>query len=41
MKDIIEARWLGGHRIRIRFEDGIEGEIDLADLVEFEGVFET
>lgn len=40
LKDIVEARWLGGHRLQIRFEDGVEGEIDLGDLVDFKGVFE-
>ena len=40
LKDIIEARSLGGHRLYLRFEDGVEGEIDLRDLVDFTGVFE-
>lgn len=39
LKDIVEARPLGGYRIHIRFEDGAEGEVDLAKLVEFKGVF--
>jgi hypothetical protein len=26
---VIEARHLGGHRVWLRFDDGIEGEIDL------------
>ena len=41
LKDIVEARATGGHRLQIRFEDGVEGEIDLAKLVEFKGVFEA
>jgi hypothetical protein len=40
LKDIVEARPLGGHRLYLRFEDGVEGEIDLEMLVEFRGVFE-
>jgi Protein of unknown function (DUF2442) len=40
LKDIIEARSTGGHRLYIRFEDGVEGEIDLAALITFQGVFE-
>lgn len=40
LKDIVEARPLHGHRIYIRFEDGVEGEVELSDLVEFKGVFE-
>lgn len=40
LKDIVEARPLGGYRIHIRFEDGAEGEVDLSTLIEFKGVFE-
>jgi hypothetical protein len=27
--DVLEARYLGGDRVWLRFRDGIEGEIDL------------
>ncbi len=37
--DIVEARAVGGHRLYIRFEDGIEGEVELTEVIEFEGVF--
>jgi hypothetical protein len=37
--DIVEARHMGGHRIWMRFEDGVKGEIDLSELIRFEGVF--
>jgi hypothetical protein len=37
--DVIEARAVGGHVLWLRFEDGVEGRIDLSDL-EFTGVFE-
>ena len=37
--DIVEARALEGHRIYLRFEDGVEGEVDLSKLVDFKGVF--
>ena len=37
--DIVEARALGGHRIYLRFEDGVEGAVDLSTLVDFKGVF--
>ncbi len=39
--DIIEARAIGGHRLYLRFEDGVEGEIDLSEVIEFEGVFKS
>jgi hypothetical protein len=40
MKDIVEARATGNHRLYLRFEDGVSGEIDLGRLIDFKGVFE-
>jgi Protein of unknown function (DUF2442) len=40
LKDIVEAKAIGGYRLHLRFEDGIEGDVDLAQLVDFKGVFE-
>jgi len=37
--DVTEAKALEGHRLYLRFEDGVEGEVDLTELVPFEGVF--
>jgi hypothetical protein len=39
LKDIVEARTLIDFRVHLRFEDGVEGEVDLARLIRFEGVF--
>ena len=39
VKDVVEVRPLEGHRLFLRFEDGVEGEVDVASLVKFEGVF--
>jgi hypothetical protein len=39
LKDIVAVRHLGGYRVHLRFEDGIEGELDLAPMIRFEGVF--
>jgi hypothetical protein len=30
---------LDGHRLALRFEDGVEGEIDLFATIPFDGVF--
>jgi hypothetical protein len=30
MQDIVDARYLSGHSVWLRFEDGTEGEIDLS-----------
>lgn len=40
LKDIVEARILRGYNVYLKYEDGVEGEIDLADVIKFEGVFE-
>jgi hypothetical protein len=39
MVDVIEVRPLGGYRVFVRFEDGVEGEVDVSDMITFEGVF--
>ena len=39
LKHIVEVRPLDGYRLHLRFEDGVEGVIDLAKLIPFEGVF--
>jgi hypothetical protein len=39
LKDIVEVKPLGGHRLYLRFEDGVEGNLDFAERLRFEGVF--
>jgi hypothetical protein len=39
LKDVVEARVLGDHRLWLRFEDGIVGEVDFASHFTFDGVF--
>jgi len=39
LHDIDEVRPLGGYRFWLRFEDGVAGELDLADRIRFDGVF--
>jgi hypothetical protein len=39
LKDIVEARIVEGHQVHLRFEDGVEGDVDLGRLIRFEGVF--
>lgn len=33
MIHVTDARYIGGHRLSVRFSDASEGEIDLGDLV--------
>lgn len=37
--DIVEAQPLEPYRIHLRFADGVEGVVDLAQMVEFHGIF--
>jgi hypothetical protein len=39
LKDIVSASPLEGYRLRIRYEDGIEGLIDVETIVNFHGIF--
>ena len=39
LPDVVEARPVGGYRVYIRFDDGVAGEVDLAAVINFEGVF--
>jgi hypothetical protein len=40
LKDIVAAKAVGDYRLHLRFEDGVEGVIDLASHLSFRGVFE-
>ena len=39
MVDVVEVRPLGGYCVFIKFEDGVQGEVNLAEIIRFEGVF--
>ena len=39
LRDIVEVLARPGHRLFLRFEDGVSGEIALSDRVPFEGIF--
>jgi len=39
LRNIVEVRHLDGYRLFLRFDDGISGEIDLSELINFDGVF--
>jgi len=39
LKDIIEVQPMQHYRLRLRFEDGTEGEVDIAAMIRFEGIF--
>ena len=40
LKDIIAVKPSTEYRLLIRYEDGVEGEIDLSKILRFTGVFE-
>ena len=39
LKDIVDVQPLDGYQLRLRFEDGVEGVVDVAKMVPFAGVF--
>jgi hypothetical protein len=39
LKDIVEVKPLEGYRLHLRFEDGVEGDVDLQQFLTFDGVF--
>ncbi|MCX6549628.1 MAG: DUF2442 domain-containing protein [Acidobacteria bacterium] len=39
LHDVVEARFVAEHRVFVRFDDGLAGELDLARLIRFDGVF--
>lgn len=39
LKDIVAVKPTGNHQLWLRFEDGAEGEVDLARIIDFTGVF--
>lgn len=40
LKDVVSVEPLPQHRLRVRFDDGAEGIVDVARMVELTGVFE-
>jgi hypothetical protein len=39
LKDVTEVKTLDGYRLHLRFEDRVEGVVDLTEIVQFSGVF--
>lgn len=40
LRDVISVEAIGGHRLRIQFDDGVDGVVDVSRLVTTGGVFE-
>jgi hypothetical protein len=40
LKDVTKVESLSGYKLMLSFEDGVIGVVDVADLIEFTGVFE-
>lgn len=40
LADVVTAQPLADHRLLVTFDDGRSGKVDVADLIEFTGVFE-
>ena len=39
LHDIVEVRPLDGYRLHLRFDDGVEGAVDVSRRIRFSGVF--
>jgi hypothetical protein len=39
VRDVVDVRPVGGYRLWLRFDDGLEGEVDLEPVIVFKGVF--
>ena len=37
--DVVSVQPLEGHRLRVRFADGVQGIVDLDEILSFSGVF--
>jgi hypothetical protein len=40
LRDVVSVQALPEHRLRVAFDDGTEGIVDVVEMVEFTGVFE-
>lgn len=40
LRDVVTVEPLRDHRLHVRFDDGVEGVVDLAEMIQFTGVFE-
>jgi hypothetical protein len=39
LRDIIRVKVLSGYRLRLKFDDGVEGIVDISEYIPFKGVF--
>jgi len=39
LKDIVAVKPLADYRLWLRFEDGVEGVVDISQLIQFSGIF--
>ncbi len=40
LRDVVSVEPLADHRLRVRFDDRVDGVVDVAQMVQFTGVFE-
>lgn len=40
LRDVIAVEPLADYQLRVTFDDGVEGVVDVAEMIEFTGVFE-
>ena len=40
LRDVVSVQPLSEHRLRVAFDDGVEGIVNVAQMIQFTGVFE-
>lgn len=40
LRDVVWAAPLSNYHLQIRFDDGVTGEVNISEIIEFTGVFE-
>lgn len=40
LRDVVSVEPLANYELRVKFDDGVEGIVDVAQMVQFTGVFE-
>jgi hypothetical protein len=39
LREVVEVTAVGDYRLHLKFDDGVEGDVDIAKVVPFKGVF--
>ncbi len=40
LRDVQEVKVVGEYKLFVRFDDGLEGEVNISEIIPFKGIFE-